>query len=346
MFSRGRGPLFIRGQWLVYGLLLIVSVGMMGTSNTRLARTVRDDVNLILNPVEIAINDATDRVSGIVGAYWSTLIQVDSLRNDNERLKAENKKLNDELSRMQDISQLWTDFTRISEANQNSQYQNLIGRVVVRNISDVTLKTLIINRGLADGVRVGMVVMDDGGALVGRVLKVENYDSTILLVNDPSAVVIGREADTGAMGTVQGEVGGLLTMDYVDSASKLKVGQAVTTAGLSLPQSDVRSPYPPGLLIGKILSVSSDRNEVVQSATLQPAADLNNINWVLVIMNYQGGFGTPAPLPSGATPSPSPSPSGSAGPVKPTPTPAPPRPTPTPGPTPVPTPPVITPPPH
>jgi cell shape-determining protein MreC len=121
-------------------------------------------------------------------------------------------------------------------------------------------------------------------------------------------------------------------MSYVNATDKLTNGQAVVTAGTVSPGGDVRSPYPPGLLIGTIIKVAKDRNEVVQSAELQAAADLNNIEWVLVITNYQGGFSTPGP-----SPSPSPSPSASLN-LTPKPPPA----TPTASPTPV----IVTPPPH
>ena len=51
-----------RGQWVVFGLLLTLSVGMMGASGTRFARTIQGDVNFMLNPVENLVNDAADTV--------------------------------------------------------------------------------------------------------------------------------------------------------------------------------------------------------------------------------------------------------------------------------------------
>jgi len=123
-------------------------------------------------------------------------------------------------------------------------------------------------------------------------------------------------------------------MQYVDALAKLQQGDAVVTAGEILPGTNDRSPYPPGLLIGEILAVSTDPNAVVQSADIQPAAHLSDATFVLVIMNYEGGFGPPVPSagpsgsisPSGSSLSGSPNPSGkpTAKPtVKPTPTPAP-----------------------
>jgi len=328
----------------MFAVLLTVSVGMMGASGTRLARTIQSDVNYLLNPVEVGVNDVADTLGSTVGAYWSTLTQVDSLRKENEALRQENQTLKEQLARMPAITRLNDDWTRITQAAESTQYQTIIGQVVVRDISDVSTRLLIVNRGLADGVSKGQVVIDAGGALVGRVMSVEAYDSKILLVNDSSAVVIGSEADTGATGTIKGQIGGSLLMSGVSATETLTKGAAVVTAGKALPGGDVRSPYPPNLLIGTIVKLSKDPNQTVQSAVVQPAADLDNIEFVLIVVNYQGGFASPAPNASSG-PTPTPNPSASAIPT-PQPTPAPtPEPTPAP-PTPVPSSGLITPPPH
>jgi rod shape-determining protein MreC len=355
MSFRSGNNRFPRGQLAVFGLLLTLSVGMMGGSGTRFARTLQTTVNLLVNPVEIALNGVTDTLASTAGAYWSTLTQVDSLRKENERLSQENAKLQEELGRAPDIAHLWDDWTRITQAASDTQYHTTIGRVVLRDISDVRRRTLIIDKGLADGVGLGQVAMDDGGALVGRVDKVEQYNAEILLVNDTSAVVVGLEADTGATGTIHGEIDGQLSMSYVNSNDQLTKGAPVVTAGMVLPGTgvdspEVRSPYPRGLLIGTITQLAKDPNQVVQSAVVKPAADLNNIEFVLIITNYQGGFASPAPLDT-SNPSPNPSAEGSPNPSpipNPTPVPTPivpPEPTP-PRPTPSPPPGLITPPPH
>jgi rod shape-determining protein MreC len=156
-----------------------------------------------------------------------------------------------------------------------------------------------------------------------------------VLVNDPNAIVVGAEAQSGATGTIRGSIAGDLSMEYVDVATPLTVGQPVVTAGEALPGPTAsaaaspeassgttgltaRSPYPPGLLIGTITAIKTDPNAVVQSATIKPAARLSNATFVLVILNYQGGFAEPGTSFQPVSPLPSASPSGSA---KPTPTP-------------------------
>jgi len=297
----------IRREWTAFGVLLIISVGLMGISGTKTAQDMQSSVNWAVSPVETVINNIDDTV----GSYWSALTQLDHLRTDNERLSQENLTLQEELDRMGAISKLNDDWSQVTSAAQGVPYLTTPVQVIVRSITDVTERTIVINKGSNDGLAVGEVVVDAGYALVGRLTEVDDTVSTVLLITDPSAVVIGKEVKTGATGTVTGSVGGGLQMEYVDSSATLTVGDPIVTAGESLPNTNDTSPYPPGLLIGTISQVSSARNEVVQSATVQPMAHLDDATFLLVILSYSGGFGPPI-VTCGPAPSPTINPSPTA----------------------------------
>jgi rod shape-determining protein MreC len=324
----------IRREWTWFGTLLVISVGMMGVSDAGPVQQLQSGVNIAMAPIETTMNDVADTVE----SYWSALLQLDHLRTQNEQLQRQNQQLQEELQRMAAISQLNTDWTAITAAQQALPYQTTPARVIVRNLSDVTERTVIINKGSHDGLIVGECVVDAGNALVGRISKVGATVSEVLLISDPNAIVVGEEAKSGATGTIRGSIAGELQMEYVDVADALTVGEAVVTAGEELPAPGAnptagssagpnsgltaRSPYPPGLLIGTITAVKSDPNAVVQSATIKPAARLGSASFVLVILNYSGGFpsadpnatpfhpitpdpnATPTPTPGKATPTP------------------------------------------
>ena len=44
------------------------------------------------------------------------------------------------------------------------------------------------------------------------------------------------------------------------------------------------------LLIGQVIDVRRDANSVVQTAYLQPTAELDRLEYVLVILDYEGGL--------------------------------------------------------
>jgi len=277
---------------------------MMGMSGTQTAHDLESAVNTVASPVESFVNNIADTA----GSYWSALTQIDRLRTQNEQLKQDNLTLQEELDRMGAISQISDDWTQITVAAAGIPYQTTPVRVIVRDISGVT-KSLIIDKGSNYGMVKGQVVIDAGGALVGRVQAVDPTVSKILLISDPSSVVVGKEAQSGATGKIQGSVSGLLEMDYVDVAATLTKDEPVVTAGEALTGTCDISPFPPGLLIGKITDVSVDPNAVVKSATIAPAGHLTDATFLLVITNYQGGF---APTPTSG-PSVSPGSSSSPG---------------------------------
>ena len=110
-----------------------------------------------------------------------------------------------------------------------------------------------------------------------------------MLLTDSGSTVIGQLTTNAATGEVVGQLGGVLTMSQIDSTEKVAVGDEVVTAGIEL-GGGVRSPYPKGLLIGQVVDVKRDANDVVQTAYLQPAADLDKLEFLLVITDYQGGL--------------------------------------------------------
>jgi len=221
----------IRREWTAFGALLIISVGMMGVSDTRTAQDLQSVVNSALRPVETFINDVADTA----GSYWSALTQIDRLRSQIEQLNNENLTLQEQLDRMGAVSKLNDDWTKITSAAAGVPYETTPVRVIVRDISNVGQRTLIVNKGSEDGIVAGQVVIDAGGALVGRIETVTATVSTILLISDPTSVVVGKEFKSGATGTIHGSVSGELQMQYIDVAATLSKGETVFTAAKRCP---------------------------------------------------------------------------------------------------------------
>jgi hypothetical protein len=78
-------------------------------------------------------------------------------------------------------------------------------------------------------------------------------------------------------------------------------------------------------VIGTVIDVRRDANEVVQTAFLEPAADLQHLEFALVILDYEGGVPAPGEQPQGCKPSgdATPPPEGEQPCIEPSPSPAP-----------------------
>ena len=155
------------------------------------------------------------------------------------------------------------------------------------------------------------MVVAAGGALAGRVVEVGPASAKVVLLTDSGSTVIGQFTTNAATGEVVGQLGGVLSMRQIDAGETIGVGDEVVTAGIEL-GGGVRSPYPKGLLVGKVVDVRKDANDVVQTAYLRPAAQLDKLEFLLVITGYEGGLppierqpvdcGTGGVLPQGEQP--------------------------------------------
>ena len=287
-----------RARRQIVGLagLMAISVLLVGVGRTPIGRRIQNGFNYVMDPVVSGLDDGTDTAISV----WNALFEINQLREENDTLSRENELLRNELARMPAVQRLYDDWTKITQTQQAIPFQSTRCRVLMRQLSDVGPRVFIIDKGARDGLKVGLVVIGDGGSLVGRIESVEDRVSTVTLLTNLTSVVYGREESTGAIGRVQGQPGGLLSMSFTAESAKVQAGQVIVTAGETVAGTNIQSPYPPGLLIGTLSVVSPD-------AIVTPSADLGSMTFALVILDYQGGL----PLPS-VSPSPGPSASPSA----------------------------------
>ena len=128
-----------------------------------------------------------------------------------------------------------------------------------------------LDKGTEDGIEVGDVVVASGGALAGRVTEVGPDSATVVLLTDARSTVIGQLSSTPPPARSWASSGACWSWTRSTRASRSTLGDEVVTAGIEL-GGGVRSPYPKGLLIGQVVDVRRDANDVVQTAYLRPGA--------------------------------------------------------------------------
>jgi rod shape-determining protein MreC len=204
---------------------------------------------------------------------------IASLRQRNTELEAEVAELQAQVIQLQqqvgqtEMLAALVDFER---ANPENQYQ---GAVVIGRDPSPFLQYVIINRGSNDGIRRGMPVVTDQG-LVGRVDAVIADAARVQLITDPAAKVNihlqNAEVDASLVGSVTGD----LTLELIPQDAIVQTGDLVLTSGLG-------GGYPPNLIVGQVVNVRSRDFDLFQQATVQPVVDFNQLQIVLVIVNFK-----------------------------------------------------------
>ena len=273
-----------RRRSIVFTVLLSVCLVLMALSSNPFVRELQNGLGFAFRPIQGAL----DEVAGGVASIGAAVAEIDRLRVDNGSLRAENDRLSVENARLQEIARENALLTDLLQLNAGMDFKTAAAAVISRDSSEFR-RVIGIDKGTNAGISVGDVVVAGGGALAGRVTEVGPDSATVVLLTDGSSTVIGQLVPNAANGRVVGQLGGVLVMDQIDSGEPVSLGDEVVSAGIEL-GGGVRSPYPKGLLIGQVVDIRRDANAVVQTAYLQPAADFDKLEFVLVILDYEGGL--------------------------------------------------------
>ena len=273
-----------RRRTIVFTVLVSVSMVLMALSSNPMVREVQNGLGFAFRPIQGAL----DTVAGGIASVGAAIAEIDRLRVDNGTLRDENERLSVENTRLQEIARENAQLTDLLQLRPTLDHQTAAAAVISRDSSEFR-RVVGIDKGSKAGIKVGDVVVAGGGALAGRVTDVGPDSATVVLLTDGSSTVIGQMVSNAAAGRVIGQLGGVLVMDQIDSGEQISLGDEVVSAGIDL-GGGVSSPYPKGLLIGQVVDIRRDANAVVQTAYLQPAADFDKLEYVLVILDYQGGL--------------------------------------------------------
>ena len=295
-----------RRRGIAFMVLLVTTLMLMAVSSNPAVRELQNGMSFAFRPLQDALDGAARGVSSVAVA----ITEIDRLRVDNAAIRTENERLAAENARLGEIRRENETLSALLRLSAGLDYTSTAATVISRESSEFR-RLVTLNKGSEAGIAVGDVVVAAGGALAGRVVEVGPASAKVVLLTDSGSTVIGQFTTNAATGEVVGQLGGVLSMRQIDAGETIGVGDEVVTAGIEL-GGGVRSPYPKGLLVGKIVDVRKDANDVVQTAYLRPAAQLDKLEFLLVITGYEGGLppierqpvdcGTGGVLPQGEQP--------------------------------------------
>ena len=212
-----------------------------------------------------------DTVAGI-GDIRELTRENDRLRSENERLSAAIARLQEEATRQEQLERL------LDVKNALSDQEFLAASVYARDPNNLR-QVIAIDRGRADGIKVGMPVVTEGETFVGTVNRVKEGHAWVTLVTDVDSAVASLVLESRAQGVAAGGYNRRLSMQFVSREATINEGDTVVTSGLG-------GTYPAGLVIGKVTGVGGHRQELFRSVTVAPLASLARLETVLVMTSF------------------------------------------------------------
>jgi rod shape-determining protein MreC len=155
-------------------------------------------------------------------------------------------------------------------------FQRLLPAQIVALDPSIWFRTVIINKGVYDGVSEGMPVIAPEG-IVGQIVAASYRYSKVLLVTDRSSANDGLVQRSRTRGIVEGEAKAYCHFKYVVRKAEISVGDTVVSSGLD-------GVFPKGLRVGSVMGISKSPSGIFQEVSIRPFVDFERLEEVLVIV--------------------------------------------------------------
>jgi rod shape-determining protein MreC len=257
---------------VVVAQLLLLAVQIKRENQVRLIRVWAVE---LISPIQRA---GAWAILGIRDG-WGGYVVLRHARQENQALRAELDQLkvrNIELeSRAHEADRLAV-LLHFREAHTEAP---MIAARVIGASPDSGSFVVYIDRGSRDGIQRNMGVITPDG-VVGKILAVYPDTSQVLLIGDKESGVGALLSVTRTQGAVKGTGDPQLSLDYVSKDTKVSAGEAVLTSG----QDRI---FPKDLPVGTVIDATPDRKSPFMRIRVMPAAHLDRLEEVLVLLTRQ-----------------------------------------------------------
>ncbi len=267
------------GSLLVLSLVLITISFRQPTSGA--LHGVESAGATVLRPFEVGAERIARPFRDVYG-YLRGLVHA---KSENSKLRAQLDQVRQQLIQNQSAQQQnahLRDLLRFVDSPQfPSGYLPVNTRIISRAPSDFE-QHVEIDAGSARGIGLETPVITQDG-LVGRVTQVTGTTSQVTLLTDAESAVSAKDLLTGALGLIRhGQGQGQLIMDLVAKTDNVQEGDTIMTSGTR--SSQFPSLYPPGIAIGKVVSVGQSDTSVYKRIQIQPFVDFNGLDTVTALV--------------------------------------------------------------
>lgn len=223
------------------------------------------------HPFEVAGSAVTSPLRAAADFMSGTAVsrtEYETLRKQNATLKA----------RLADLEEARLENERIRALVDFAKAEDLktVGARIIGRPVDAWDGSIVIDRGVGAGVKVGMPVVAAGG-LVGQVVSVTPFNSKVRLITSADSGVAVMVQRTRATGVVRGSIERELSLDFVDKSALPVRGDVLLTSGLG-------GVYPKGLVVGEVTDVAAPQADLFPHVRVTSRIETDRIEEVLVLL--------------------------------------------------------------
>jgi len=212
-----------------------------------------------------------------IGEFWENYFYFQNVQSQNRKMKdemfflrQENNLLRNALENLRSAKEIEDSLLRLHE-------NILVAQVIGFDASNF-YKSAVINKGSLDGLKKDMIVLDENGSLVGRIINpIALKESRVQLITDNESGVGVFSQSKEVMGILSGDDKGYCFLEYIHVTTEgIYEGEDIITSGKD-------GLFPSGIKVGKIVSITTGTS-LFKQVKVEPYFNIRDLNQVAVIM--------------------------------------------------------------
>ncbi len=238
---------------------------------------------VIISLILIASSDIS-RLSGfrtyVIGTIgwmqnaFSWIPDTGALKSENKTLRELNLQLNNEVSNMRNSIIENQKLKAMIKLKSELKYETISADVIGK--TNIELRNYyMLNRGLADGVKVGMAVRNDAG-LVGVIEGATNNYSLVELIINRNVKIAGMAQRTRYDGILIWEGSQNFSLENIPKSYDVAVGDTIVTSNFS-------DKYPSNLPIGYIVKKLELPGDIFARISVKPFVNFATLDQVFIL---------------------------------------------------------------
>lgn len=250
-------------------VFLLLLVGSLGARYTSLRPS-----SLLLEVVAVFQEIVTGSAEA-VESVWVGYFSLVHVARENKALRGERALLQTRIGALHEAELENKRLKRLLDFKEETDLPVIGGRVVAWDPRS-WFKTVVIDRGAAEGLKPGMPVVTHEG-VVGRLIEVTPHYAKVMLMIDYNSSIDALVERSRVQGIVAGRSTSTCLLKYVLKSDDLKAGDLLITSGQG-------GAFPKGLPLGQVTGVQHSPHGLFQDVTVAPAVNLDRLEEVLVIL--------------------------------------------------------------
>ncbi|HLR67106.1 rod shape-determining protein MreC [Virgibacillus alimentarius] len=264
---------------LLIGIIILIALIGYSLNNrenlTTPEKFIQDAVGWVQNVIHAPVTFVTN--------IFGNLDDLKNTYNENQILKEKLAEYKSLIYEVQELKEDNDELRKTLEKTESIQDFDPIQATVISRSPERWVERVTINKGSQHGIEPNMAVITAEG-MIGKVQTVSKLTSTVQLITgfdefNRISATISREEGKDIFGLIEefDEESNSLSFKIIEESKKdLEEGELVISSGMG-------GVFPAGLLIGTVKEVVSDQYGLTRTALIKPAANMYDINHVIVV---------------------------------------------------------------